>query len=171
MPPADYQQGAGDAIDPLSGTERRLRTALHRLQPAKSMRAARCSRQSSGRVVPVSGAPTSPPDQLSSSGALHRLQSQPGRFCRGVVHPARTGHASGIWATLLRALVGAPSPGLDGCSFHIETRWWSPCGGHRWLERHQLARGHQAGGLLSLLVHSHFKSCFACFTHLQTVLL
>lgn len=49
---------------------RRFRTVLHRRQPAKSIRAARCSRQNSGRVVPVSGTPTSPPDQLSSSGAL-----------------------------------------------------------------------------------------------------
>lgn len=34
-----------------------------------------------------------------------------------------------------------------------------PCTGHQWCE-------HCTEGLLSLLVPSHFKSCFACFTHL-----
>lgn len=85
---------------------------------------------------------TRPAEQLPGSGALHRLQSEPDRFCHGVVRSARTDHASGIWDSLLHALVGAVVSVLDGCSFHVETRWWSPCVGHRWLECHSLAQGH-----------------------------
>lgn len=69
---------------------------------------------------------TRPAEQLPGSGALHRLQSEPNKFCRGVVHSARTDHASGIWDSLLHAPVDAAASLLDGCSFHVETRWWSP---------------------------------------------
>lgn len=85
---------------------------------------------------------TRPAEQLPGSGALRRLQSEPDRFCHGVVCSARTDHASGIWDSLLHALVGAVVSVLDGCSFHVETHWWSPCVGHRWLECHGLAQGH-----------------------------
>lgn len=76
MQPTNYQQGAAKAIHPLPSTAadytigRPLRLVLHGVQPAKSIQAARCGRQNSGRVVPVSGTPTSPPDQLSSYLAL-----------------------------------------------------------------------------------------------------
>lgn len=43
---------------------------FHSTQPAKSIWAALCGRENLGRVVPVSGTPTSPPDQLSSYLAL-----------------------------------------------------------------------------------------------------
>ena len=85
---------------------------------------------------------TRPAEQLPGSGALHHLQSEPNRFCHGVVRSARTDHASGIWDSLLHALVDALASVLDGCSFHVETRWWAPCIGHRWLEHHRLAQGH-----------------------------
>lgn len=49
---------------------RPLWLVFHSMHPARSIRAARCSRQNSGRVVPVSETPTSPPDQLSSYLAL-----------------------------------------------------------------------------------------------------
>lgn len=66
---------------------------------------------------------TRPAEQLPGSGALHRLQSEPNRFCHGVVHSARTDHASVIWDSLLHALVDADASVLDGCSFHVETHW------------------------------------------------
>lgn len=47
-----------------------LTTPFHNVQPAKSIQVAHCSRQNLGTAVPVSGTPTSPPDQLSSYLAL-----------------------------------------------------------------------------------------------------
>lgn len=71
--------------------------------------------------MPLSETPTSPPDQLSSYLALGpcacRLRSEPNRFCHGVVRSASTDHASGIWDSLLHALVDAVASLLGGCFF------------------------------------------------------
>lgn len=136
-----------------------------------SSRAALCTAQEEPRQFQELPHPHGPAEQLPGAGTSRRLRSETNWFCRGVVHSASTDRASGSWDSLLPALVDAAAFVLHGCYLHVEAPRWSP---HLDTDGSNTAgwpQGHQAGGILPLLVHSHFRSCLACFAHLEAVLL
>jgi len=157
MQPTNYQQGAANAIHPLPSTAAHCTvgglfgccsTACRRQKASRWQTKFRKSRASFRN----SHITTRPAEQLPGSGALHCLQSESNRFCRGVVHSARTDHTSGIWDSLLHALMHAEMPLvrareascicagwlLFSCQDSlVVSLCWAPM-----VEHHRLAQGH-----------------------------
>lgn len=110
---------------------------------------------------------TRPAEQLPGSGALRRLQSEPNGFCRGVAHSGRPDYALSVWDSLLHA---------HGC-FCICAGWlFCSCQDPLVVSCWAVVACTPHAGPWPLswgisLLHFHFNSCFACFTHWQTMLL